>query len=91
MCCVISSIFFLGPRAGLLIWWLVNPNRFSLIYNNLLMPIIGLIFLPVSTLTYTLIYKPSFGSLVGLDWVWMAIAVMVDLSLYGGGVFSRRK
>jgi hypothetical protein len=91
MCCVISSLFFLGPRAGLFIWWMVDPSRFSTIYNNLLIPIIGFVFLPISTITYTLIYKPAFGSLVGLDWLWMAIAVMVDMSLYGGGVFSRRK
>jgi hypothetical protein len=91
MCCVISSLFFLGPRAGLLIWWLVDQSRFNIVYNNLLIPIIGFFFMPVTTLTYTLIYKPSFGSLVGLDWVWMIIAVMVDLSLYGGGIFSRRR
>ena len=91
MCCVISSLFFLGPRAGLLIWWLVNPGRFNLVYNNLLLPVIGTIFLPVSTLTYTFIYKPAFGSLTGLDWLWMGIALMVDLSLYGGGMFSRRR
>jgi hypothetical protein len=91
MCCVISSLFFLGPRAGLFIWWLVDPSRFSNIFNNLLIPMIGFIFLPVSTIAYTLIYKPEFGSLVGMDWLWMAIAVMVDMSLYGGGVFSRRK
>lgn len=91
MCCVISTLFFLGPRAGLLIWWLVDPSRFSLVYNNLLMPIIGTIFLPATTLTYTFIYKTSFGSLVGLDWVWIIIALMVDLSLYGSGLFSRRR
>jgi len=90
MCCVISSLFFLGPRAGLLVWWLVNPGRFSMVYNNLLLPLIGTIFLPITTLTYTLIYKPSFGGLAGLDWLWMGIAILVDLSLYGGGVFSRR-
>ncbi len=91
MCCVISALFFLGPRAGLLIWWLVRPGRFSMVYNNLLLPLIGMIFLPVTTLTYTFIYKPAFGSLIGLDWLWLGIALMVDFSLYGGGVFSRRR
>ena len=91
MCCVISSLFFLGPRAGLLIWWLVNPGRFHIVYSNFLLPVIGTIFLPVSTLTYTFIYKPAVGHLIGLDWLWMFIAIMVDLSLYGGGVFSRRR
>ncbi len=91
MCCVISTLFFLGPRAGLLIWWLVNPGRFSIVYNNLMLPLIGAIFLPATTLTYTFIYKPAFGSLIGLDWLWMGIALMVDFSLYGGGIFSRRR
>lgn len=90
MCCVFSTIFFVGPRAGLLIWWLLNPSRFNLVYTNLLIPIIGLIFLPTTTLTYTFIYKPAFGSLVGLDWVWIILALMIDLSLYGGGMYSRR-
>jgi hypothetical protein len=91
MCCVISSLFLLGPRAGLLIWWLVNPGRFSMVYNNLLLPLIGTIFLPVTTLTYTFIYKPALGSLTRLDWLWLGIALMFDFSLYGGGIFSRHK
>jgi hypothetical protein len=91
MCCVISSIFFIGPRAGLLIWWLVDPGRFGLVYNNLLIPILGTIFLPVTTLTYTFIFKAGLGGPVGLDWLWLAIALMADLSLYGGGAYSRRK
>jgi len=91
MCCVISTLFFLGPRAGLLIWWLVNPGHFGIVYNNLMLPLIGAIFLPATTLTYTFIYKPAFGSLIGLDWLWIGIALMVDFSLYGGGVFSRRR
>ena len=91
MCCVISSIFFIGPRAGLLIWWLVSRQRFITVYDNMLLPLLGTIFLPFTTLTYTIIYRPGFGGLAGLDWLWLAIALMLDLSTYGGGVFSRKK
>ncbi len=91
MCCVISALFFLGPRAGLLIWWLVNPARFSIVYHNMLLPLIGTIFLPATTLTYTFIYKPAYSSRTGLDWLWIGIALMVDFSLYGGGIFNRHK
>lgn len=90
MCCVISSILFIGPRTGLLMWWLFNPGRFSLVYNSLLLPIMGTIFLPVTTLIYTFIYKPAFGGPAGLDWIWLALGLMMDLSLYGGGAYSRR-
>ncbi len=70
---------------------LVDPGRFGLVYNNLLIPILGTIFLPVTTLTYTFIFKAGLGGPVGLDWLWLAIALMADLSLYGGGAYSRRK
>jgi len=91
MCCVISSIFFIGPRAGLFIWWLTNPGRFGIVFNNGVIPILGTIFFPVTTLAYLFFYKASMGGLSRFDWVWMIIAAIVDLSLYGGGVFSRRR
>jgi len=91
MCCIISSILFLGPRAGLFMWWFFNPGRFSLVYNNLMLPILGTIFLPVTTLTYTLIYKPVYGGPAGMDWLWLGLGFVIDLSLYGGGAYSRRK
>ena len=86
-----QCFIFPRPAGGLLIWWLMNPARFSLVYNNLILPIIGTIFLPVTTLTYTFIYKPGFGGPVGLDWLWLVIALIVDTSLYGGGAYSRRR
>jgi len=91
MCCVISSILFLGPRAGLVVWWFFNPVRFNTVYNSLLIPILGTIFLPVTTLAYTFLFKPGLPNPIGMDWVWLGLALIVDLSLYGGGAYSRRK
>jgi hypothetical protein len=91
MCCIISSILFIGPRAGLLVWWLFNPGRFSMVYNNLMWPILGTIFLPVTTLIYTFIYKAGFGGPAGLDWIWLGLGLVIDLGLYGGGAYSRKK
>jgi hypothetical protein len=25
MCCFFTTLLLLGPRAGILIWWLINP------------------------------------------------------------------
>ena len=91
MCCVISSILFIGPRAGLILWYLFDSLRFRTVFDNLLLPILGTIFLPFTTIAYLVLYKPALGGVLGLDWVWIAIAVFVDLSSYGGGIFSRRK
>jgi hypothetical protein len=29
MCCFFTALVFLGPRAGILIWWLINPVRWQ--------------------------------------------------------------
>jgi len=87
MCCVISSFFFLGPRAAVIIWWLINPARLNMAFSNIFLLIAGTLFLPLTTLTYAVVFPQG---LFGLDWLWLAIAAMVDLSLYGGGIFSRR-
>ncbi len=91
MCCVLSSILFIGPRAGLVVWYFLNPTRFGVVYNSLLIPILGTIFLPVTTLTYTFTYTRGPSGPIGLNWVWLALALIIDLSLYGGGAYSRQR
>jgi len=91
MCCVISAIVFIGPRAGLFVWWLFNPTRFGMVFDNIFLPILGGIFVPITTLTYMVLYRPGVNPLTGVDWLWIAIALLIDFSLYGGGVFSRRR
>ena len=36
MCCVIASLFALGPRAAILIWWLVEPVRWGAAFDTFL-------------------------------------------------------
>lgn len=90
MCCVISMIMLVGPRAGIILWWLLNPLRFSVVFGNFLWPLLGLIFLPFTTLAFLLLHKPFLGGPVGLDWLLIAVAVIVDLSSYGGGFYTQR-
>jgi hypothetical protein len=43
---------------------------------------------PWTTLMYVLVAP---GGLTGLDWLWMAVAVVVDLGAIGGGASRRRE
>lgn len=88
MCCVLSALLFVGPRAAILVWWLLNPARFTETFPNTLILIAGTLFLPSTTLIYTLVFP---GGIFGLDWLWLGIGVLIDLSLYGGGAYSRRR
>ena len=89
MCCVFTSLVLLGPRFGILIWWLLNPVRFNLAFANTgwFLALLGAIFLPWTFLMYMIVFP---GGVVGFDWLWMGIGLFGDIAWYAGGGFRRR-
>lgn len=87
MCCFFASLAILGPRAAFLIYWLIpyGHGKVQIAFNGWLLPLLGLFFLPLTTLIYTLVFP-----VVGIDWLWLALAFLVDVSAVGSGA-ARRK
>ena len=90
MCCSVIALLFLGPRVGLLIWWLLPMGRdqFNLAFDTLIMPILGIIFLPWTTVAVTLF--SGLNGLTGFDWVWVAGGLVIDILSYTSGALKRR-
>lgn len=87
--CLFLLLLVLGPRVVIVIWGVVAPLQWSATFGSLLLPILGLIVLPWTTLMYMLVAP---GGVVGFDYLWLAIAVVVDLSSHvGGGAYRRRR
>jgi hypothetical protein len=71
------------------LWWLFEPVRWDATFGTVLLPVLGLIFLPWTTLMYLLVAP---GGLGGFDALWLVLAVLADISSYaGGGVYQRRR
>ena len=87
MCCFLTSLFLLGPRAAILVWWLLNPVRWQLAFDTFIWPLLGFIFLPWTTLMYVLVVP---GGLVFFDWILLALAVLADIAMYAGGGYGNR-
>ena len=87
MCCLFSTLVLAGPRAALFIWWLMDPLRWSVAFDSFLFPLVGFLFLPLTTLMYLIVVP---GGVNGLDWVWIAIAFVLDLGTWGGGTYGNR-
>lgn len=87
MCCFFTTVLFLGPRAGVLIWWLIRPAYYQAVFRGVILPILGLIFAPWTTLIYLLVAP---GGVTGFDWVWLSLAILVDLGTYAGGGYGNR-
>lgn len=88
MCCFLSALVLLGPRFGILIWWLVDQSRWDRAFDTFFWPLLGFFFLPWTTLMYVAV---GIGGLRGFDWVWIALAVLVDISSYTGGAYGNRE
>jgi hypothetical protein len=87
MCCFFTTLVFLGPRAAILIWWLVNPVRWQATFSSFIWPLLGFLFVPWATLMYVLVAP---GGVVGFDWIWLGLAVLADISMYAGGGYGNR-
>ena len=86
MCLVIFALIF-SPRLVMVIWWLLDMARWAATFDNALVPILGFVLAPWTTLMYVLIAP---GGVTGLDWLWLGVAVLVDLGSIGGGAARRR-
>ena len=87
MCCIFTLLVVLGPRVAGAIWWIANPALWQKAFTTIIWPILGLIFLPWTTLMYMLVFP---GGVVGFEWVWIGLAVIADIASYAGGGYGNR-
>jgi len=87
MCCLFTTLVFLGPRFGILVWWLIQPGRFNAAFDTFIWPLLGALFLPWTTLMYLVVFA---GGVTGFDWIWLGLGVLADIASYGGGAYGNR-
>ena len=86
MCLAILALIF-GPRVVMVIWWLLDMARWSATFDTFIVPFLGFLLLPWTTIMYVLVAPDG---LAGIDWLWMAIAVLFDVGSLGGGAARSR-
>jgi hypothetical protein len=79
MGCLLAVFAGLFPRFALIIFWIARPERMDATFTTFLWPLFGIIFLPFTTLIYVLLWEPRTG-VTGSDWLWIAVAVLLDLA-----------
>ena len=87
--CLFAVLAGLFPRIAFAIFWIARPGIVSAAFGGFLFwPLLGLIFLPFTTLMYTILWGP--GGLTGFDWLWVAIAFLLDLGHYSYSAYQNR-
>ena len=90
MGCLFVLFAAMFPRAADILLWIVRPNLFLAPFDgNWLWPLLGIVFLPLTTLFYVIMWTPAVG-LQGFDWFWLVVAVMLDISHLAASGYANR-
>ena len=88
MGCLFVLVAGFFPRVALVIVWIAT-DLVDRAFSTWVIPLLGLFFLPFTTLVYALAWAPGVHLGNG-RWVWVAIAFVVELIGYGGSARSNR-
>lgn len=88
MACLVLILFVAFPRIALILIFLLS-NYLQRAYHGLLLPILGFIFLPLTTLVYAWLVNSRLP-IAGLNLLILIIAVVIDVGSLGGGAYKRR-
>ncbi len=89
MPCLIALLFLLFPRVALVLLWLFS-NYLEHAYHGILLPLLGFLFLPLTTLIYAYMVNNAMPA-EGFNLIWLILAVLIDLGAMGHGYRSRRR
>jgi hypothetical protein len=80
--CLLALVALISPRLAIVAVWIFT-NLLSRAFDSWIVPLLGFIFLPWTTLTYVAFWDWGAGTHVtGIEWVAVGVAVLLDLGSY---------
>ncbi len=79
-------------RLFLLFAWIARPVAFDAAFGSWIWPCLGFLVLPFTTLMYLILITNGTKMISGIDWLWLILAAVVDLSSMAvAGAANRNK
>jgi hypothetical protein len=88
MGCLFAIFAGFFPRVALFVVW-ATTDLVDRAFGPWILPLLGIVFLPFTTLIYVLAYSPVVHLGHG-RWLWVALAFVFEVFGYGGTARSRR-
>jgi len=87
--CLLVILILAFPRVVLVLMFLFS-TYLQRAYHDLLVPVLGFIFLPLTTIVYAWLVN-SHLPLEGINLIFLILAVVIDVGGLGGGEIHRRR
>ena len=85
----LSALLPAFSRIMLLMYWISRPVQMNLAFDTFILPCLGFLFLPFTTLMYVWLVQ-GVGGIQGIDWLWLILAVLLDFVSIGGAAAANR-
>ena len=89
MPCLLLIVVLAFPRVVLVLMFLLS-NYLTRAYHGLLVPLLGFIFLPVTTIVYAWMVNSRLP-MEGVNLIILIVAVVIDVGGLSGGEWHRRR
>jgi hypothetical protein len=89
MPCLLLLLILIFPRV-VLVWMYLTSTYLQRAYHELIIPLLGFIFLPLTTLVYAWLVN-THSPIEGINLLYIIVAVIIDLGGLGGGDYHRRR
>ncbi len=89
MGCLILLTAAISPRLALFLVW-VFTDFVDRAYDSFIVPFLGLLFLPWTTLIYSLAYAPRVG-VTGWGWLFVLLGFLSDIASYAESARRNRE
>ena len=88
MGCILSLLLTAVPRLIFLFIWLFTA-RVQVAFDGFIMPLLGFIFLPFTTLAYVLFYNPVTGMNTA-SWIFTGFALLIDIGALAASTYANK-
>jgi uncharacterized oligopeptide transporter (OPT) family protein len=90
MPCLLALVVLAFPRVILVLMWLFS-NTLDRAYHGLIIPLLGFIFLPITTIVYAWMVNSGLP-IAGINLLILVVAVLLDAGSHSGGArYYRRR
>jgi len=89
MPCLLALVVLAFPRIILVLMWLFS-NMLDRAYHGLIIPLLGFIFLPITTIVYAWMVTSNLP-MQGFNLLILVVAVLLDAGSHGGGMRHYRR
>ena len=91
--CLLAFSVAIAPRLVLILAWIFS-DRWPLVWQEAwILPLLGIIFLPYTTIMYMLAVTitPAGPTVEGWAWLWIILGVFLDIAKWGQMLANRRE